>query len=419
MPAGKQFKLVMDHQIFKKGDIATAVQVSGTFIKAVKDGRTYIIPKACLEEIKGTSSGVTMGTATTGTISVEVAEDLKASMGIGDSKEFTNLEAEKEQREKKKKVKLKKNQFWLSSITDGRLPSSGVDHILERNPKTLWSKDALEDIPSVNESHHWDADVLEALWLSYKHNKRVLLTGCPGTGKTTSVIQFAAHIIHPVIRLNGKEDVESASFLGYQWAGKGGMEWKDGLLTQGCINEYIVLIDEVFKIPPGIQMAMQGLYEEGGHLMLDDKPGTQKDKKIIPGPKFRLILTDNVKGTGDDFDKYAGTQVQDTSTLDRFDIVVDVDYLPEESEVAMLIKKFPEMSKSVIDKIVQFATLIRRGYKRSEMSVTLSARGLQTVCQLYNEIPDAKVLLTMVYKNKVADSDELDGVVEMFKTVGL
>jgi cobaltochelatase CobS len=195
------------------------------------------------------------------------------------------------------------------------------------------------------------------------------------------------------------------------------MEWRDGLMPQGVREGYIVLIDEVMKIPSGIQMALQNLYEEKGYLMLDDKPGTVEEKKVIPAPSFRMILTDNAKGTGDNFDKFAGTQVQDTSTIDRFGITAEVPYLPSVDETAMLAMKYPAMPVDEIARIVQFANLVRNGYIQSSLSLTLSPRGLQTICELFADIPNVPQCVKMTYLSKLGDTEEQDAVHEMFKTI--
>ncbi|MCK5015892.1 MAG: AAA family ATPase, partial [Candidatus Peribacteraceae bacterium] len=222
----------------------------------------------------------------------------------------------------------------------------------------------------------------------------------------TSVKQFGAWLNQPVMRFNGKDGIEASSFLGYPWATKGGMEWRDGMLPIGVRKGYLVTVDEVFKIPAGIQMAMQNLYEEGGYLTLDDNPD-MSEKNVYPHDNFRMYLTDNVKGTGDDFDKFSATQVQDSSTLDRFGITATVQYLPHRDEVAMLHAKYPKVEESVIKSLVRFAGLIRDSYAKGGLSLTISPRGLQTMCEVLMMDIKIEAAVKMVYLDKVGDMDEL------------
>lgn len=315
---------------------------------------------------------------------------------------------------------LKVNTFRLSDLTNGRLPESGIDHTIQAYPEDYFSTDMRGDIPDVMLEYYWDADVLEAIYLAYFLDEKILITGLPGTGKTTGIQQFAAHVQQPYMRFNGKDGIEQSSFLGYPWATSSGMEWKDGLLPQGCKSGYLVCIDEVFKIPAGIQMAMQNLYEKGGTLMLDDKPGEYHEKLVVPAPEFRLMLTDNVRGTGDNFEKFASTQMQDTSTLDRFGITIEQDYLPPGDEVKMLANMYPTQTNTDINQLVKLAGLVRSGYKSGEIALTLSPRGLMASLYMMSEggVPLTSAI-QLAFTNKLADENEIQAVQQFFSTVGI
>lgn len=412
----KQYKLVDDFSGLKRGTRFTAEQVTTDMIITTIQKTKYMIPKLCCEEIIITSafspvSGNTGTASASGagfqtTMSPDDAADLTKKMG-GDPGVLPDPP-------KPKPVKLKKHEFWLTDMTGGDLPTSGINHIMVKNPNTMWKKHMIEDIPKVDEFYVWNPDVLEAMWLAYKHNKKALLVGFPGVGKTSAVHQLAAWVRHPVMRFNGKDGIDQSSFLGYAWATKASMEWKDGLMVQGAQQGYIVLIDEVMKIPSGIQMALQTLYEEDGYIVLDDKPGDYKDKKVIPADTFRFFLTDNARGTGDNFALFPSTQQQDTSTLDRYQVTVDVPYMPQHKEVDMLSRKYPGVEKGIIDDLVTFANMVRTGYSKEEISLTLSPRGLETVCLFLGDVPNVKRCLQMVYLDKLANPVEIEAVERMY-----
>jgi len=185
-------------------------------------------------------------------------------------------------------------------------------------------------------------------------------------------------------------------------------------------NGYLVCIDEVFKIPAGIQMAMQNLYEKEGTLLLDDKPGEYHEKLVVPVDSFKLMLTDNVKGTGDDFEKFASTQMQDTSTLDRFGITIEQHYLSQRHEVDMLYTMFPDQKKQDIADLVKLANLVRSGYKQGEISLTLSPRGLTAALSMMDKanVPMGTAI-DLAFTNKIAEESEAQSIKQMRDTIGI
>ena len=164
-------------------------------------------------------------------------------------------------------------------------------------------------------------------------------------------------------------------------------------------------------------MAMQHLYEKNGYLTIDDKPGSKEDKIVKPAPEFMLILTDNVKGTGDNFDKFAATQMQDTSSLDRLSLVETLNYLDAKDEVDMLCGKFPKVDKPIIQKLVKFAGLVRNGYKNGSIALTLSPRGLIAILDMMAVGIPSDRAIDLAFLNKIADETEQIAIKDMKKTV--
>jgi MoxR-like ATPase len=308
----------------------------------------------------------------------------------------------------------------LSDVTNGRLPASGIDHIFQVYADDHFDEEVRDDIPEIDTYYYWDPDVLETLILAHKLEQKALFTGLPGTGKSSSCQQFAAHIKQPFMRIGCRGDMEASSLLGSVWAESDKMTFKKGMLPLGLEGGYLICFDEIFKIPAYIQMTMQNLYEKDGVLVIDDMPGTKKDKTIIPHEDCRIVATDNVKGTGDNFDKFAATQLQDTSSLDRFTMTKTVDYLPEKAEVDMLKSKYPTVPTQSIKDIVKVAGLVRKAYADSKLSVTLSGgRGLDTMCQVMLQDISTAFAIKLCFTEKLGDDTECQVFDQILRTVGI
>ena len=288
-------------------------------------------------------------------------------------------------------------------------------------PSDTWDGEYWEFIPDFDPNYVWDPDVLEAVHLGELLTASVLLVGLPGTGKTTAHKQYAAIIGQPFFRVNGKDGMEPSSFVGaISPDGKGGWQWSDGTVPRCMKIGAYLCIDEVMKLPAGINMTMQSVWDRGGSLVLDDKPGTLKDKLVHPHENFRLVATDNVRGLGDNFTMAAATQIQDTSTLDRFDITKEVFYMDERLETNLFHMMYPGVLSDVVHKLVQVAGLVREAYKQEQVALTFSPRGLNTACQMITQgLPPTKAL-HLAYIQKLADETEVETVWKFAKeTVGL
>lgn len=338
----------------------------------------------------------------------ESALEFLSGEPVGEKKETA---AEKRKRIKAEQEALKTTlgalDIFLSDITGGPLPTSGINHVITRYADDHWAEEYRVDIPEVDPQFHWEPDVLEAVWLAYSMNERCLCVGPPGSGKTTVTKQLAAWLRQPYARFNGKDGIDASAFLGSIWATKEGMEWRDGLMPIAVREGYLCTIDEIFKLPPGIQMAMQSLYEKGGFLMLDEKPGTITDKYIRPRQEFRLYGTDNTKGTGDSLGSYAAGQIQDISSLDRFPMTVEVEYLQPKDEERMLKGKYSSVDTSVIKRIVSFANLVRQGFRNGDLSLTMSPRGSFVACQLIERNISFEKSIELTFINKLSSDVEV------------
>lgn len=317
-----------------------------------------------------------------------------------------------------KKQRKAKKTVLLTELTGGTLPFSGINYEIGVYDESIWQDEDRANIPDEDKDYVWDANMLEAIHLAYILNEKSLLVGMPGTGKTSSVKQYAATIKHPYMRINGKDGVDQSSFLGTMTVIDGDTVWQDGAIPYGVSRGYIICIDEVFKLTAATQMALQNLYEKDGFVVLDDKPGSYADKKVDPHPYFRLYLTDNSKGFAEDLTKFAATTIQDTSTLDRIAIVKEAYYLDEEQEKTLIQKKVKGTSNKTAMRLVRWANLIRRGYRYDELSVPCSPRTLLVIANLIkmSKMP-TRMAVELAYTNKLPSKAEVETADKLFNTV--
>jgi MoxR-like ATPase len=254
--------------------------------------------------------------------------------------------------------------------------------------------------------------------------RNIVVLAPTGSGKSTMVEYYCAVVCQPFLRINGRLDMESDSIIGRPWVNGGKMEYKIGDLPKAMQRGWMVLLDEPFKIPSGILMIIQRMMEKGGVLQIDDMPGTLSEKQIVADPRHRLTLADNVVGTGDNIDKYGATLIQDSSLLNRIDLVLQVPYLSQEDEVNWIVEKFapiPKVSSGIpkhkAEQMVRMLNLLRKGFDQSELSSPASLRNIEAWARKAIQVRDYKRAFTWVLLNRYADDGEREAVRNMFFTV--
>lgn len=260
-------------------------------------------------------------------------------------------------------------------------------------------------IPKKIEGYIWPVEALEAALLGLEHNDRVLLHGEAGTGKSSLFEQICAYLNIPFMRVNCREDMESSAIFGSIHVEEGTITWVPGPADELGRHGGVLQVDEISAAPPGINMAMQWMLEDDGKIFLADKPGKPSEKIIHPVSDFHLVATDNTRLQGDTMGTFAGTQVQNSAMLDRFNNVIPLDYPPKKSEEAMLTSRVTEIKPDLAHKMVQVAGHIRAAFKEGSIQYPLSPRANIEWARKIVQMGSIENAFKTVYFNKLLDDD--------------
>lgn len=230
-------------------------------------------------------------------------------------------------------------------------------------------------VPPVDTSYAFQESARDIIcWFLYG-NDALYLTGPTGCGKTSGIKQISARLNYPVFEVTGHGRLELADLLGHLSVHKGTMEFEYGPLSLAMRYGGLFLLDEIDLISPDVTAGLNGILD-GSPLCLSENGG----ELIEPHPMFRFAATGNTNGSGDESGLYSGTLRQNLAFLDRF-TVCEVGYPSEETEIALLTRKFPELPRSLCSTMVAFAGEIRRLFVggdgvTQQIEVTFSTRSL-------------------------------------------
>ena len=268
-----------------------------------------------------------------------------------------------------------------------------------------WDERIASFVPSTNKSYVIDKDLAGSILMAWELNEKVLCYGPTGAGKSSLIEQLCALTNRPFIRVNCTGDMDSSMIFGQLTAEDGSTVWVDGAVTEAVRYGAVFAWDEWDVTPPEIAMGLQWLLEDEGKLFLKEMPGSTKDKQITPHEHFRIVAIGNTQGQGDETGSHAGTNVQNTATLDRFGTAIYIDYLNPGIEETLLVNKWPTtITKKAAKELVKLANLIRQGYKANQFSLTISPRSLFSICRKVSAGRSLKKAFTLVYLNKLNDT---------------
>lgn len=238
-----------------------------------------------------------------------------------------------------------------------------------------------EHVPELDPDYLFDKDTTLAILAGFAHNRRVMVTGFHGTGKSTHIEQVAARINWPCVRVNLDSHVSRIDLIGKDVIvlreGKQVTEFKDGILPWAYQNNIALVFDEYDAGRPDVMFVIQRVLESSGRLTLLDQ-----SRVIKPHKCFRLFATANTVGLGDTSGLYHGTQQINQAQMDRWSIVTVLNYLAHDKEVDIVLSKAKHYKgkegRDVVNRMVRVADLTRNAFMNGELSTVMSPRTVIT-----------------------------------------
>jgi cobaltochelatase CobS len=259
-------------------------------------------------------------------------------------------------------------------------------------------------VPDFDPSYRFDPQTTMAILAGFKHNRRVMVQGYHGTGKSTHIEQVAARLNWPMIRINLDSHVSRIDLIGKDAIvlkdGKQVTEFREGILPWALQRPVALVFDEYDAGRPDVMFVIQRILEASGQLTLLDQNRVMK-----PNPWFRLFSTTNTVGLGDTTGLYHGTQQLNQGQLDRWSIVTTLNYLEHDAEVEIVLAKSPGLSRDLISKMVRVADMTRNGFIGGDISTVMSPRTVITWAENFQIFGDVGLAFRMTFVNKC---DELE-----------
>jgi cobaltochelatase CobS len=265
-----------------------------------------------------------------------------------------------------------------------------------------------EHVPDLDSDYLFDRETTLAILAGFARNRRVMITGYHGTGKSTHIEQVAARLNWPCVRVNLDSHVSRVDLVGKDAIvvkdDKQITEFRDGMLPWALQHNIALVFDEYDAGRPDVMFVIQRVLELSGRLTLLDQ-----NRVIRPHPSFRLFATANTVGLGDTSGLYHGTQQINQGQMDRWSIVATLNYLPHDREVDIVAAKAPhyrtDQGRDIVSKMVRVADLTRNAFINGDLSTVMSPRTVITWAENADIFGDIPFAFRLTFLNKC---DELE-----------
>ena len=283
--------------------------------------------------------------------------------------------------------------------------------------KIFGFKEKTKFVPEIDEAYVFDETTTKAILAGYCYNRRVMIQGYHGTGKSTHIEQVAARLNWPCIRINLDSHISRIDLLGKDVIAiedsKQITKFQEGILPWAIQNPVALVFDEYDAGRPDVMFVIQRVLEVEGKLTLLDQ-----NRVLTPHPYFRLFATANTVGLGDSTGLYHGTQQINQGQMDRWHIVSPLNYLSEELELKVILSKVKELNnkkgESIVKAMISLANLTREGFKNGDISNLMSPRTVISWAENYAIFNDLGNSFELSFLNK-CDETEKSIIAEYFQ----
>ena len=260
-----------------------------------------------------------------------------------------------------------------------------------------------DHVPEIDTAYRFNPQVTLTILAGFAFNRRVVLQGMHGTGKSTHIEQVAARLNWPCVRVNLDGHISRLDLVGKDVIvlrdGQQVTEFQEGILPWALQRPMAMIFDEYDAGRPDVMFVIQRILErEGSFTLIDQK------RVIRPHPSFRLFATMNTLGLGNLSGSYQGTQLLNHAQLDRWNLVASLDYLSPEEEVAIVLARVPSMNNpagiSQIRAMVALAGLTRKGFAVGDLSLLMSPRTVITWAENSEIFHDLGLAFQLSFLNK-------------------
>ncbi|MBV9331662.1 MAG: cobaltochelatase subunit CobS [Alphaproteobacteria bacterium] len=275
-----------------------------------------------------------------------------------------------------------------------------------------------EYVPDFDPAYRFDRDTTLAILAGFAFNRRVMIQGYHGTGKSTHIEQVASRLNWPCIRINLDSHISRIDLIGKDAIvlrdGQQVTEFREGLLPWALQHPVALVFDEYDAGRPDVMFVIQRVLEAQGRLTLLDQ-----NRVIRPHPAFRLLSTTNTIGLGDTTGLYHGTQQINQGQMDRWSIVTTLNYLPHDAEVDIVLAKAPSYAtsqekKKQISAMVRVADMTRNAFINGDLSTVMSPRTVITWAENAEIFGDVGFAFRLTFLNK-CDELERASVAEFYQ----
>ena len=279
---------------------------------------------------------------------------------------------------------------------------------MKKKMKVPGFKDKSTLVPNIDENYIFDEETTTSILVGFKFNKKVLIQGLHGTGKSSHIEQVASRLNWPCLRINLDGHISRFDLLGKDSIvlkdNKQVTTFKEGLLPWAIQNPVALVLDEYDAGRPDVMFVIQRILETEGKLTLLDQ-----NKVITPHPYFRIFGTCNTLGLGDNTGLYSGTQNLNQGQLDRWNIFSTLNFIEPNVEKKIIEGKIGKNKSKLTNKLpnmIRLANLIRQAFSSSDLSVTMSPRTCILWAENFIIFGDLEKAFKLTFLNKCESNDK-------------